>query len=67
MLCVQERVEESVVARLRLRMAGLKCVALSRDDRLLVDAAVQEAQQQGAMVGLMTSQGCAKQPETHQQ
>uniref|UniRef100_H3D0P4 Aldehyde dehydrogenase 16 family, member A1 n=1 Tax=Tetraodon nigroviridis TaxID=99883 RepID=H3D0P4_TETNG len=48
-LCVQERVVESVLARLRLRMAGLKCLALSGDeDRLLVDAAVQEAQQQGA-------------------
>lgn len=33
-------------------MAGLKCVTLSSDeDRLLVDAAVQEAQEQGAMVG----------------
>lgn len=43
---------ESVLARLRLRMAGLKCLALSGDeDRLLVDAAVQEAQQQGATVG----------------
>uniref|UniRef100_A0A674MJC8 Aldehyde dehydrogenase 16 family, member A1 n=1 Tax=Takifugu rubripes TaxID=31033 RepID=A0A674MJC8_TAKRU len=49
-LCVQERVEESVVARLRLRMAGLKCITLSSDDRLLVDAAVQEAQHQGAML-----------------
>lgn len=43
---------KSVVARIRLRMAGLKCVTLSSDeDRLLVDAAVQEAQEQGAMVG----------------
>lgn len=40
-----------MVARLRLRMAGLKCITLSSDDRLLVDAAVQEAQHQGAMVG----------------
>ncbi|XP_076609675.1 aldehyde dehydrogenase family 16 member A1 [Chaetodon auriga] len=48
-LCVQESVLGSVVARLKLRMAGMKCVALQRDeDRVLVDAAVQEAQQQGA-------------------
>ncbi|KAK5599382.1 hypothetical protein CRENBAI_021932 [Crenichthys baileyi] len=50
-LCVQESVSDSVVARLKLRMAGMKCVALSSDaDRVLVDAAVQEAQQQGAML-----------------
>ncbi|KAM9346112.1 aldehyde dehydrogenase family 16 member A1 [Symphorus nematophorus] len=48
-LCVQESVLDSVVARLRLRMAGMKCVALHSDgDRVLVEAAVQEAQQQGA-------------------
>lgn len=48
-LCVQESVLGSVVARLKLRMAGMKCVALQSDgDRVLVDAAVQEAQQQGA-------------------
>lgn len=48
-MCVQESVLDSVVARLRLRMAGMKCVALqSLDDRVLVDAAVQDAQQQGA-------------------
>ncbi|XP_067427205.1 aldehyde dehydrogenase family 16 member A1 [Thunnus thynnus] len=48
-LCVQENVLDSVVARLRLRMAGMKCVALPSDgERVLVDAAVQEAQQQGA-------------------
>lgn len=51
MLCVQESVLDHVVARLRLRMAGMKCVLLHSDgDRLLVDAAVQEAQQQGATV-----------------
>lgn len=51
MLCVQESVQDSVVARLRLRMEGMKCVALRRDeDRALVDAAIQEAQQQGATV-----------------
>lgn len=56
---------ESVVARLRLRMAGLKCLALSSDeDRLLVDAAVQEAQLQGAMVGPSDQQNCTEQPET---
>uniref|UniRef100_A0A3Q3WKF7 Aldehyde dehydrogenase domain-containing protein n=1 Tax=Mola mola TaxID=94237 RepID=A0A3Q3WKF7_MOLML len=50
-LCVQESVLESVEARLRLRMAGMKCLALRSDeDRTLVDAAVQEAQQQGAML-----------------
>lgn len=32
-------------------MAGMKCVALRSDgDRVLVDAAIQEAQQQGATV-----------------
>ncbi|KAM9783853.1 aldehyde dehydrogenase family 16 member A1 [Syngnathus typhle] len=48
-LCVQESVLERVTARLRLRMAGLKCVALPSDDvRVLVDAAVQDAQNSGA-------------------
>lgn len=42
---------ESVVARLKLRMGGMKCVGLrSEADRALVDAVVQEAQQQGATV-----------------
>jgi len=50
-LCVQESVLDSVVARLGLRMAGMKCVALHSDgDRGLVDAAVRDAQQQGATV-----------------
>ncbi|XP_051242816.1 aldehyde dehydrogenase family 16 member A1 [Dicentrarchus labrax] len=58
-LCVQESVLESVVARLRLRMVGMKCVALCCDgDRALVDAAVQEAQQQGATL----VQSCAAPP-----
>nr|XP_046270503.1 aldehyde dehydrogenase family 16 member A1 [Scatophagus argus] len=48
-LCVQESVLDRVVARLKLRMAGMKCVALRSDeDRALVEAAVQESQQQGA-------------------
>nr|XP_057905401.1 aldehyde dehydrogenase family 16 member A1 isoform X1 [Doryrhamphus excisus]XP_057905402.1 aldehyde dehydrogenase family 16 member A1 isoform X1 [Doryrhamphus excisus] len=48
-LCVQESVLDSVVARLQMRMAGLKCVALpSNDARLLVDTAVQDAQHKGA-------------------
>lgn len=52
MLCVQESVLESVVARLKQRMGQLKCVGLRSDgDRVLVDTAVQEAQQQGATVG----------------
>lgn len=51
MLCVQESVLDSVVARLGLRMAGMKCVVLHSDeDRVLVEAAVQQAQQQGAKV-----------------
>lgn len=55
LLCVQESVAESVVARLKLRLAGMKCVALRSDaDRTLVDAAVQEAQQQGATVSFRT-------------
>uniref|UniRef100_A0A8C2H985 Aldehyde dehydrogenase 16 family, member A1 n=1 Tax=Cyprinus carpio TaxID=7962 RepID=A0A8C2H985_CYPCA len=48
-LCVQESVLDSVVARLKLRMTGMKCVSLATEaDRNLIDAAVQEAQQQGA-------------------
>lgn len=51
MLCVQESVCDNVVDRLKLRLAGLKCVSLqSEADRSLVDTAVQEAQQQGATV-----------------
>ncbi|KAF1380003.1 hypothetical protein PFLUV_G00181940 [Perca fluviatilis] len=58
-LCVQESVLDSVVARLRLRMAGMKCVALhSEGDRVLVDTAVQVAQQQGATL----VQSCAAPP-----
>ncbi len=42
---------DGVVSRLKFRMAGMKCVTLLSDgDRALVDAAVQEAQQQGATV-----------------
>uniref|UniRef100_A0A4W6F5B3 Aldehyde dehydrogenase 16 family, member A1 n=1 Tax=Lates calcarifer TaxID=8187 RepID=A0A4W6F5B3_LATCA len=48
-LCVQESVLDSVVSRLRLRMAGVKCVGLHSDaDRAQVDMDIQEAQQQGA-------------------
>lgn len=48
-LFVQESVLNSVVARLKLRMAGMKCVSLATDeDRIRVESAVQEAQQQGA-------------------
>uniref|UniRef100_A0A8C1BWG9 Aldehyde dehydrogenase 16 family, member A1 n=1 Tax=Cyprinus carpio carpio TaxID=630221 RepID=A0A8C1BWG9_CYPCA len=48
-LCVQESVLDIVVARLKLRMNGMKCVPLATEaDRNLIDAAVQEAQQQGA-------------------
>lgn len=50
-LFVQESVLNSVVARLKLRMAGMKCVSLATDeDRIRVESAVQEAQQQGATV-----------------
>ncbi|XP_036408841.1 aldehyde dehydrogenase family 16 member A1 [Megalops cyprinoides] len=50
-LCVQESVWESVVARLKVRMAGMKCLPLlAESDRHIVEAAVQEAQQQGANV-----------------
>lgn len=46
---VQESVHDSVVARLKNRMEGLKCVALPSDqDRAAVEAAVLEAEQQGA-------------------
>ncbi|CAL8264516.1 unnamed protein product [Gadus morhua 'NCC'] len=48
-LCVQEGVLDAVLARLRLRLAGLKCVSLASEaDRVLVEAAVQGAVQQGA-------------------
>ncbi|KAJ7989919.1 hypothetical protein DPEC_G00309480 [Dallia pectoralis] len=48
-LCVQESVLDSVVARLKSRMAGMKSVPLQTEgNRRLVEAAVQEAQQQGA-------------------
>ncbi|XP_033501148.2 aldehyde dehydrogenase family 16 member A1 [Epinephelus lanceolatus] len=58
-LCVQESVLDSVVARLRLRMAGMKCVSLHSDGaRLLVDVAVQDAQHQGATL----VQSCAAPP-----
>lgn len=40
----------SVVARLKLRMTGMKCVVATETDRNLLDAAVQDAQQQGATV-----------------
>lgn len=46
-LCVQESVLSGVLERLRLRVSGLKCVPLS-GERHLVDAAVEQAQQQGA-------------------
>lgn len=42
---------DSVVARLKLRMTGMKCVSLvTETDRNLIDVVVQEAQQQGATV-----------------
>uniref|UniRef100_A0A672ZIQ9 Aldehyde dehydrogenase family 16 member A1-like n=1 Tax=Sphaeramia orbicularis TaxID=375764 RepID=A0A672ZIQ9_9TELE len=48
-LFVQDSVVDSVVARLQLRLTSMKCVSVCADaDRLQVDAAVQEAQQQGA-------------------
>ncbi|XP_043087744.1 aldehyde dehydrogenase family 16 member A1 [Puntigrus tetrazona] len=48
-LYVQESVLDSVVARLKLRMTGMKCIPLATEtDRNLIDAAIQEAQQQGA-------------------
>ncbi|KAM8844626.1 aldehyde dehydrogenase family 16 member A1 [Spinachia spinachia] len=62
-LCVQESVLDSVVARLGHRMAGMKCVALqSVRDRGLVDAAVQGAQQQGGTL----VQSCAAPPSSAQ-
>lgn len=52
-LYVQESVMDSVVARLRLRMAGLQCEALRDEaEHSLVEAAVLGAQQQGATVSL---------------
>jgi aldehyde dehydrogenase (NAD+) len=55
-LCVQEGVLDAVLARLRLRLAGLKCVSLASEaDRVLVEAAVQGAVQQGATVSRPTA------------
>ncbi|XP_028268683.1 aldehyde dehydrogenase family 16 member A1 [Parambassis ranga] len=62
-LCVQENVVDRVVNRLKLRLAGRKCVALSSDaERDLVDAAVQEAEHQGATL----IQSCAPPPSAAQ-
>lgn len=48
---VQENVLNSVMSRLKQRMTGMKSVSLASEGaRALVDAAVQEAQQQGAML-----------------
>ncbi|XP_034150993.1 aldehyde dehydrogenase family 16 member A1 isoform X2 [Esox lucius] len=59
LLCVQESVLDIVVARLKSRMAGMKSVPLQKEgDRRLVDAAVEEAQQQGATL----IQPCAPSP-----
>ncbi|XP_068606185.1 aldehyde dehydrogenase family 16 member A1 [Brachionichthys hirsutus] len=59
LLCVQESVLDAVLALLRLHVTGMKCVTLDNDeDRLVVDAAVREAQQQGAML----VQSCAAPP-----
>ncbi|KAG9330365.1 hypothetical protein JZ751_025580 [Albula glossodonta] len=53
-LCVQESVWESCMDRLKVRMAAMKCLPLSAEsDRPIVDAAVQEAQQQGAIRPLL--------------
>ncbi|XP_018619908.2 aldehyde dehydrogenase family 16 member A1 [Scleropages formosus] len=50
-LCVQESIWEGLAARLKVRIAGAKCLPLrSESDRHAVNAAVQEAQQQGAEV-----------------
>ncbi|XP_034567532.1 aldehyde dehydrogenase family 16 member A1 [Notolabrus celidotus] len=58
-LCVQESVLDSVMARLKLRMAGMKCVGLNGDEeREQVEAVVLEAQQQGATL----IQPCAAPP-----
>lgn len=48
-LLVQENVLNSVMARLKQRMSGMKSMCLASEGaRALVDTAVQEAQQQGA-------------------
>ncbi|XP_077475750.1 aldehyde dehydrogenase family 16 member A1 [Stigmatopora argus] len=61
-LCVQESVHDSVVARLRVRMAGLKCVALPSDEaRLLVDTAVQDAQNKGVTLVQSSAVPCGAQ------
>ncbi|XP_012673555.1 aldehyde dehydrogenase family 16 member A1 [Clupea harengus] len=50
-LYVQESVLKSVVARLKLRLAGMKSIPLqSEAHRALVDTAVQEAERQGATI-----------------
>ncbi|KAB5553526.1 hypothetical protein PHYPO_G00039670 [Pangasianodon hypophthalmus] len=48
-VCVQESVYDAVVEKLKFRMAGMKCVRVSDEcERGRVDAAVREAEQQGA-------------------
>ncbi|KAF5891044.1 aldehyde dehydrogenase family 16 member A1, partial [Clarias magur] len=50
-VCVQESVYDAVVERLKFRMARMKCVGVhDEDEKGRVDAAVQEAVQQGAML-----------------
>ncbi|KAK3553084.1 hypothetical protein QTP86_031352, partial [Hemibagrus guttatus] len=49
LVCVQESVYDAVVEKLKFRMVGLKCIRVSDEfERGRVDAAVREAEQQGA-------------------
>ncbi|KAM9456959.1 aldehyde dehydrogenase family 16 member A1 isoform 1-T2 [Clarias gariepinus] len=50
-VCVQESVYDAVVEKLKFRMAGMKCIGVHDEgEKGRVDAAVQEAVQQGAML-----------------
>ncbi|KAG7334576.1 hypothetical protein KOW79_001172 [Hemibagrus wyckioides] len=51
LVCVQESVYDAVVEKLKFRMVGMKCVSVSDEcERGRVDAAVRDAEQQGAML-----------------
>ncbi|KAM9843179.1 aldehyde dehydrogenase family 16 member A1 [Aulostomus maculatus] len=66
-LYVQESILESVVANLRLRMAGMKCVDLpSEKAKAQADAVVQKAQHQGAMLlqACVAPSSCSQYPPT---
>ncbi|KAF7690012.1 hypothetical protein HF521_011816 [Silurus meridionalis] len=62
-VCVQESVYDAVMEKLKFRMFGMKCVHVRDEcERARVDAAVHEAEQQGAMACPPPSSGCVYPP-----